>query len=129
GLAETKNGAVVRKHFGYEHIPQHWANEVNALCRDFLNPYLNFHRPGLFPESVTDAQGKTRKRYPLDRVMTPFEKLKSIPAMVSFLKPSITLDSLEIESKRLSDNEAAQQLQQAKQQLFLSIHNRSKVAA
>lgn len=129
GLAETKNGAVVRKHFGYELIPQHWANEVNALCRDFLNPYLNFHRPCLFPESVTDAQGKTRKRYPLDRVMTPFEKLKSIPAMVSFLKPNITLDSLEIEAKRLSDNEAAEQLQQAKQQLFLSIHKRSKVAA
>lgn len=78
---------------------------------------------------MTDAQGKTRKRYPLDGVMTPFEKLKSIPAMVSFLKPNITLDSLEIESKRLSDNEAAEQLQQAKQQLFLSIHNRSKVAA
>ena len=96
---------------------------------DFLNPYLNFHRPCLFPESVTDAQGKTRKRYPLDGVMTPFEKLKSIPAMVSFLKPSITLDSLEIESKRLSDNDAAEQFQQAKQQLFLSIHNRSKVAA
>ena len=129
GLAETKNGAVVRKHFGYEPIPQQWANAVNALCRDFLNPYLNFHRPCLFPESVTDAQGKTRKRYPLDGVMTPFEKLKSIPAMVSFLKPSITLDSLEIESKRLSDNDAAEQLQQAKQQLFLSIHNRSKVAA
>jgi transposase InsO family protein len=129
GLVETKNGAVVRKHFGYAHIPQHWANEVNALCRDFLNPSLNFHRPCLFPESVTDAQGKIRKRYPLDGVMTPFEKLKSIPAMVSFLKPTITLDSLEIESKRLSDNEAAQQLQQAKQQLFLSIYNRSKVAA
>jgi hypothetical protein len=61
--------------------------------------------------------------------MTPFEKLQSIPAMVSFLKPTITLDSLEIESKRLSDNEAAQQLQQAKQQLFLSIYNRYKVAA
>ena len=60
---------------------------------------LNFHRPGLFPESVTDAQGKTRTRDPLDGVMTPFEKLKSIPAMASFLKPSITLDSLEIESK------------------------------
>ena len=63
GLAETMNGAVVRKHFGYEPIPQQWANPVNALCRDFLNPYLNFHRPCLFPEWVTDAQGETRKRY------------------------------------------------------------------
>ena len=129
GWAETKSGAVVRKHFGCGPIPQPGANAVNALRRDFLNPYPNFHRPCLFPEPVTDARGKTRKRYPLDGVMTPFEKLKSIPAMVSFLKPSLTLDSLEIESKRLSDNEAAEQLQQAKQQLFLSIHNRSKVAA
>jgi hypothetical protein len=36
---------------------------------------------------------------------------------------------MEIESKRLSDNEATQPIQQAKQQLFLSIHNQSKVAA
>ena len=129
GWAETQNGAVVRKHFGYEPIPQHWANAVNVLCRDFLNPDLNFYRPCLFPESVTAAQGKTRKRDPPDGVMTPFEKLKSIPAMVSFLKPNITLDSLEIESKRLADNAAAEQLQPAKQPLFLSIHNRSKVAA
>ena len=129
GLAETKNGAVVRKQFGYAPIPQHGANEVNALCRDFRNPSLNFHRPCLFPASVTDARGKIRKRYPLAGVMTPFEKLKSIPAMGSFLKPGITLDSLKIESKRLSDNEAAKPLQQAKQQLFHSIHNRSKVAA
>jgi len=28
GLAETKNGAVVRKHFGYEHIPQRFAAQV-----------------------------------------------------------------------------------------------------
>ncbi len=85
------NGAVVRKPFGYAPIPQHGANQVKALCRGFLNPYLNVHRPGLFPESVTDAQGKIQKRYPLDRVITPFEKLKSIPAMVSFFKPTIPL--------------------------------------
>lgn len=58
-LAETKNGAIVRKQLGYEHIPQHFATEVNAFCQDYLNPYLNLHRPCLFPESVTDAKGKT----------------------------------------------------------------------
>ena len=53
GLAETKNGAVVRKHLGYAHIPQRFAAEVNAFCQTYLNPYLNFHRPCLFPEAVS----------------------------------------------------------------------------
>jgi transposase InsO family protein len=44
-LAETKNAAIVRKHLGYAHIPQRWATQVNAFCRQFLNPYVNFcHR-------------------------------------------------------------------------------------
>lgn len=129
GLAETKNGAVIRKLLGYEHIPQHFAAEVNAFCKEALNPYLNFHRPCLFPEAVTDAKGKIRKRYPLRLVMTPFEKLKSIPDAASFLKPKITLKKLEQEAKAMTDNEAASQLNQARKQLFLSIHNRSKVAA
>jgi hypothetical protein len=44
-LAESKNAAVVRKHLGYEHIPQQFAAKVNAFCAGFLNPYVNFHRP------------------------------------------------------------------------------------
>lgn len=129
GLAETKNGAVVRKHLGYAHIPQRFATEVNTFCRDFLNPYLNFHRPCLFPEAVTDAKGKTRKRYPRHRIKTPFEKLKSIPDAASFLKSSITLDRLEKEVVKQSDNAAAEQLNQARKRLFLSIQSRSKIAA
>ncbi len=42
GLAETKNGAIIRKQFGYAHIPQHYASQVNAVCAEHLNPYLNF---------------------------------------------------------------------------------------
>ena len=63
GLAETKNGAIVRKHFGYEHIPQHFAAQVNAMCQDFLNPYVNFHRPCFFAKTITDSKGKERKQY------------------------------------------------------------------
>jgi hypothetical protein len=120
---------VVRKHLGYAHIPQRHAAEVNAFCRDYLNPYLNFHRPCLFPETVTDAKGKTRKRYPLSLVMTPFEKLKSIPELPSFLKPGATLEALEQEARSLSDNEAAERLNQTRKRLFLSIQNRSRAAA
>ena len=61
-LAETKNGAIVRKHLGYAHIPQHFATELNAFCREFLNPYVNFHRPCFFAECVIDPKGKIRKR-------------------------------------------------------------------
>ena len=43
GLAETKNGAVVRKVFGYAHIPQRHAKRFNTFCLEFLNPFLNFH--------------------------------------------------------------------------------------
>jgi transposase InsO family protein len=129
GLAETKNGAVVRKHLGYAHIPQRYASQFNAFCNDALNPYLNFHRPCLFPQLVTDAKGKTRKRYPLRLVMTPFEKLKSMSKAASFLKPGITLKALEHVANLLSDNKAAEHLNQAKKHLFLSIQNRSRTAA
>jgi hypothetical protein len=32
GLAETKNGAIVRKSFGYAHIPQRLTTPVNTFC-------------------------------------------------------------------------------------------------
>ena len=78
GLAETKNGAIARKHLGYSHIPQRFAAEVNAWCQGFLNPYVNFHRPCFFAETITDDKGRTRKRYRQKDMMTPYEKLKSL---------------------------------------------------
>ena len=80
GLAETKNGAIVRKHLGYSHIPQHYASEVNAFCQEFLNPYVNFQRPCFFALSFTDDKGKIRKRYTQANMMTPYEKLSHYPA-------------------------------------------------
>lgn len=78
-LAESKNAAVVRKHLGYAHIPQFCASLVNAFCADYLNPYVNFHRPCFFPETITDEKGKQRKKYRYEGMMTPYEKFKSIP--------------------------------------------------
>jgi transposase InsO family protein len=129
GLAETKNGAVVRKCFGYSHIPQPCATQVNAFCEEHLNPYLNFHRPCLFAESVVNDKGKVTKRYPQRLVMTPLEKLASLPEAASFLRPGITLDQLQTEAKRFTDNEAARQLNEARRRLFLSIQRRSRHAA
>jgi len=129
GLAETKNGAVIRKHLGYSHIPQRFAVEVNAFMAGHLNPYINFHRPCLFAEEVVDKKGKIRKRYPLHLVMTPLEKLASLATAAEFLKPGVTLDVLRAEARELSDNEAALRLNEARRRLFLSIHKRSRSAA
>ena len=127
--AESKNGAIVRKHLGYSHIPQRFASLVNAFCRDHLNPYVNFHRPCLFAETITDAKGRQRKRYPYKLMMTPYEKLKSLHQPQQFLKPGITFLQLDAQATAMSDNEAALRLNNARAILFRTILNRSKTAA
>ena len=127
--AESKNGAIVRKHLGYSHIPQRFAVPVNAFCRDFLTPYINFHRPCLFAETITDAKGRQRKRYPYKLMMTPYEKLKSLPLAENFLKPGTDFKTLDAQATAMSDNEAAQRLNNARAILFKTISNRSKTAA
>ena len=127
--AESKNGAIVRKHLGYSHIPQCFATLVNTFCCDHLNPYINFHRPCLFAETITDAKGRQRKRYPYQLMMTPYQKLKSLAAAEPFLKPGITFEQLDVQAGAMSDNEAAQRLNDARAVLFKTIFNRSKKAA
>jgi transposase InsO family protein len=128
-LAESKNGAVVRKHLGYAHIPQPFATQVNAFCASHLNPYVNFHRPCFFPETITDAKGKERKRYHYRDMKTPYEKLKSLPAVRQYLKLGITLEQLDGIASRISDNEAALALNHARSTLFQSISAASRKQA
>jgi transposase InsO family protein len=127
--AESKNGSIVRKHLGYSHIPQRFASLVNAFCREHLNPYLNFHRPCLFAKIITDANGRQRKRYPYTLMMTPYEKLKSLPGAAQCLKPGMTFQQLDVRATIISDNEAAQRLNNARERLFTTIFNRSNTVA
>ena len=128
-LAECKNGAVIRKAMGYSHIPQKYAVAINAFYTDALNPYLNFHRPCYFAVEEIDAKGKIRKTYPHHQIMTPWERLKTIPAYEAYFKPPITTESLEHDANALSDNDAARNVQDARKRLFQSINRRSKSAA
>ena len=128
-LAESKNGAVVRKHLGYAHIPQQFAEQVNAFCANHLNPYVNFHRPCFFPETITDAKGKERKRYRYEDMKTPYEKLKSVPEASQYLKLGITVEQLDAIALRISDNEAALALNHARRTLFQSISAASRKQA
>ena len=53
--------------------------------------------------------------------MTPYEKLKSIPDAQAYLKPNVSFAILDKVAYRISDNAAADALQQARRQLFNTI--------
>jgi len=124
-LAESKNASVIRKQFGYEHIPQRWAPLLNDFHRRHLNPYLNYHRPCFFPEIRADSKGKQRKIYPYENLMTPYEKLKSLARANQYLKPGLSFATLNQIAHKVSDNQAAEDLQKARQKLFKTIHGRT----
>lgn len=128
-LVESKNGAVIRKAIGYSHIPQHHASAINVFYREVFNPYLNFHRPCYFAVDRVDAKGKIRKTYPHDQIMTPWERLQTIPDYANYLKPAVTAEALDHQAGSVSDNDAARQVQRARTRLFQSINRRSKLAA
>ena len=120
-LAECKNGVVVRKHLGYDHIPGKWATELNAFHRRYFNPYLNFHRPCFFATLETTAKGKTIKRYKYKHMMTPYEKFKSLKDAGHYLRPGIDFEELDATALAISDNEAVRRMNTAKQKLFTAI--------
>jgi transposase InsO family protein len=121
GLVETKNSAVIRKHLGYVHIPQRHAESINEYNKDFLNPYVNYHRPCFFALSVIDDRGKIKKIYPYREVMTPYEKLKSLPRVKKYLRPEITLEQLSAIANQMSDNQFAERMVKARLNLFQRI--------
>ena len=120
GLAETKNGAVVRKLFGYEHIPQRHAVRFNIFCVEYLNPFLNFHRPCLFATELADPKkpGRIKRVYRAKDAMTPLDKLASLPDAATFLREGITLEDLHALARALTDVQAAEELNEARLALF-----------
>ncbi len=125
-LAESKNASVIRKIFGYAHIPQRWATEINAFNRKYLNPYINYHRPCFFPKTIMDSKGKQRKTYHYKDMMTPYDKLKSLTDAEQYLKPEISFEILDEYAFKISDNEAAGELQKARKKLFSLIFKHPK---
>ena len=125
-LAEGKNAAVVRKTFGYSHIPQHYAKQLNEFNQSVLNPYVNYHRPCLYPTITIDKKGKQKKKYEYKNMMTPYEKFKSLPEAKKYLKKGFTFKKLDDIANALTDNEAADLLQKQRKLLFKTIHEGCK---
>ncbi len=118
GLVESKNGAVIRKNLGYAHIPQGCASLLNVYHRDNLNPYINFHRPCFFPVAVIYHNGNVKNTYPYEKIKTPYEKLKSLPQVETYLRPGISLETLDAIANQMSDNQCAERMVKARYNLL-----------
>jgi transposase InsO family protein len=116
GLVETKNGAVIRKHIGYGYIDAGHADAINSFYRQFLNPYLNYHRPCAQPDVEIDEKGRKRVRY--RRYQTPLETLLALDKPAQYLRQGLSINALKRIAAALSDTEAARRMQQAKNRLF-----------
>jgi len=128
-LAESKNNSVVRKQFGYIHIPQQYAPLMDKFNLEDLNPCLNFHRPCHFPTIEINDKGKQKRRYNQANMKTPYEKLKSLPGVASYLKKGMTLDKLDSIAMKQSDIDAWKQMQKARTTLFDNIFGQNQLAA
>jgi len=118
-LAESKNASVVRKHMGYEHIPQQYAKPINAFYQETFNPWLNMHRPCMFATEIISPKGKIIKRYKHGEVKTPLECLAQLCEKgLATLKQGTTLKTLQVQAKSKTDLAAAQEMQRAKSELF-----------
>ena len=116
GLIETKNGAVIRKHMGYGYIDAGHADRINSFYREFLNPYLNYHRPCAQAEVEIDHRGRKTVRY--KRYQTPLETLLALDQPAQYLRQGLSIIALKRIGAALSDTDAARRMQQAKAKLF-----------
>jgi hypothetical protein len=123
GLVESKNGAIVRKHMGFGHIAAPFAEQVDRFHRQYLNPYINFHRPCAVAEIETEPHGKRRCVY--RQWATPFEIFSQVPECESYLRPGAGMAELKSIAQQQSDTEAAIEMQDAKRRLMAGIARRS----
>jgi transposase len=117
-LVEGKNGAIIRKLIGYGHIPAKHAEQLQKFYTAYLNPYLNFHRPCGFATISLDARGRRHTKYKPEDYATPWQKLKSLPGAAGYLKPGISMESLDRIETAMSDTEFARKMGAAKAKML-----------
>lgn len=121
-LVETKNGSIIRKAIGYGHIPRRHAQSINDWYQQWLNPYLNYHRPCGFATIVRTAKGREKLIYKPKDYKIPYEKLKSLPSAEQYLNPNITFAQLDKIAYAMSDTVYAEVMDKAQDKLKGKIH-------
>ncbi len=87
-LVESKNGSVIRKHMGSNHIPKKYADTINKFYQEYFNIFLNYHRVCSFSTNYVDKQGKIKKKYNIH--LTPYDRLKTLKK--DCLRDDVTLN-------------------------------------
>ena len=93
-------------------------HRINDFNHNTLSPFLNYHRPCLYPTEIIDPKGRLRKRYRDADLATPYEKLKSLPNASGFLKPGVNFAQLDAQAYAISDLNAAKAVNRARKALF-----------
>lgn len=120
-LVEGKNGAVIRKHMGYAHIPRQHASAINTFYQTYFNTYVNFHRPCGYATTTIDSKGKERKIYNVYE--TPYAHFKKTPDAALYLQAGLTFEQLDLAATAISDLSCATLMQEAKYNLFKSFRS------
>lgn len=131
-LAEIKYASVVRAHMGSRHIPQKYAQPINALDQRVFNHCLNLHRPCLLASDASDVispKGKVTKRHRLADAKTPLACLRLLcDEGLTQLQAGLTRAALQALAGAQTDLAAAQQMQRARAELLELCDRPSKQA-
>ena len=65
-----------------------------------------------------DARGKRRTEYKPEDYATPWQKLKALPGAEAYLKPGISMASLDRIEAAMSDTESAKKMGKAKAKML-----------
>jgi transposase InsO family protein len=125
-LVETKNGSIVRKYFGRNFIDKNFDKEINEFDKNYLNIYLNYHRPCAYATDKIDSRGKIKKNY--ETWITPYDRLKSLKNAEQYLKENISFSDLDKLAYSKSDNDFGKEMLKAKERLFNIIRTKPTVA-
>ena len=123
-LAESKNASIIRKHFGFSHIPKRHAEVINDFLGEHFNTHLNYHRVCAYPSLTIDERGKEKKVYKEHN--TPFRKLISLEKFEVFLKEGVTREKLFAKEMEMSDNESASVMRENYKKMRVQIHKVEK---
>tara|TARA_B100001142_G_C14298805_1_gene641999 strand:- start:12 stop:350 length:339 start_codon:yes stop_codon:yes gene_type:complete len=103
------------------HIPQPLAGQINEFNREYLNPYINFHKPCFFASEVINDKGKICKKYRYKDVMTPYNKLKSLLDSQKYLRSDTSFEKLDAVESEFSDNQFAKRMVNGRNNLWASL--------
>lgn len=117
GLVETKNGWIIRKHFGYAYVEAQKAPVINDYLQNYFNEYLNYHRACAFPRRRIDTKGKVKVMYRKEDYQTPYTRLKEIDPYGKSLKAGIKYEILDKILMKITDFDCVVRLKKEYQKL------------